>query len=699
MWEQVGAALTTLGVDEANVDRRGSTIRFAVAEGIPTFVTVEPALHGVDLFGAAKLEVTTVAGDGVTAGDTAASVYELNRSSALGRWLWFRDGVVGRVSSLVGYSDTLSFLPELLPHLLAVGAADAVRASRFAEGRWSASEPPPSGLVSQSEALQWIYDLVGHSGTRLPFSGQAQSENRLAEEAGLEIWYSAGDQFAVAEAAFADFGESGHHPSVFDAIDGHLDEHGARRTALANFMDVVENPAFGKGSLVGLRFPVGLPAPYNNYFGPQILNTVAGSQPVLGLGTWSADFSQAEQALPRYGSFVPAGIIAKLSDESRAELARSLVRDAVGQIRLCARVTDSMQMTANSEEVAPAVVERLRQHRAVNERLLRGWAAPRNVGADVVAFLADDMLRVDPEWSIRRPHRVDWLPHHQLQTITAEGVPSDEQAACTVRIATTVGSSISDGATFDRLNELNRKTCLTAVLSDSDGTISLHTSQAVDANNDWWLRHWLADVAVFHVAVSYDLAGATARGEMPGWETHAYEHPQSGARDEADGIVNAIHALRDHSTNYALNLGPNFLTAVTHLPNLTVIGEAPVGSDEPPNRLTAELEPRALPGTFRVDLTPEDHELLGRGIRVAVSPDIPTPVTTADVSEANFQLASSESGLWMPLVMENDGTLRSSTFVPACLTRGLEEDTVTALIGRLLLEGCWTIHDSALGRK
>lgn len=134
-WDVVKSTLEGLGVPAEGVEQRGDTIRFAVAEGLPTFLSVEPAAQGLDLYGLIRIEVTTVAAEATDFSDEVDRLLDLNLSSPAGRWVWNSNGDISRTASVVGRPEMLGFLPALLPGLTQLTVADSVRANRITEGR------------------------------------------------------------------------------------------------------------------------------------------------------------------------------------------------------------------------------------------------------------------------------------------------------------------------------------------------------------------------------------------------------------------------------------------------------------------------------------------------------------------------------------------------------------------------------------
>lgn len=709
-WEAVGAALASLEVDEKEIDRRGDTVRFALVEGFPTFITVEPAGSGLDLFGHVRIEVTSIAGDGVEFDDVAEELLRLNTTVALGRWLWFADGAVGRSSAVTGTPETLSFLPRLLPDLARLSAADAVRANRNTDGVWSPPAPPSGGGWSQSDSVQWLYTLIGHPTEAVPLSQIARREDEFFHQVGEDLWYSAGGEFSIAETVFADFGHEGENPGIEPVMLARFGSEDAPNTptVLARFTNVVENPAYGKGSMVGLELPSPLPESYG-WPGYQVLHSLSVGQPLLELGAWTIAFEE-RGPFPKYASFVPSAFVAGLGESEEEALADAMVRDALAQVRAAARAYEAMETQPAGEDLRAFVAGRVREHRVASDKLLRGGRAAPNVGAGAVAFLADDMLQIDREWSTRRFHEITWLPHHQMQVIAADcagGSPG--RAPGMLKLDTTVASASSAGEeTWTRINDFNAASCLASLVRLEDGSVNLLTSCVVDQENAWWLQQWLADLAVLHVAVSKDLAEAAAGGRIAGWEASPYELSELGMRPEPDRIIEAIEVLYEHSTATRTEFQSELYEAIeaTMSPQVSEMNSTGrVSEAQAPSNQRDAVKPRfllefaAARGLDRyvAELEEVDHSYLGPSLRLTVKPESPESTTVEAAATFNRALWGSDTGLLMPIVCDSDGAAVSSTVMAGCLTRGLATDQRAGLIVNLILAGSRSLR-SALER-
>lgn len=361
-WDVVGHALGDLGVDASTVEQRGNVLRFAVVEGHPSFIEVAPAPNRLDELGHVQLKITTLAGEGLEFDDVADALLELNRATALGRWVWYADGAVGRVSTVVGTPETLAFLPAVLPHLLALSAIESVRARSFND-RWSITDPPAGALWSRDEAVQLLYDVVGHEPVPLPLDAVAAHEAEQAGDRGGVAWYSAGGDFRIAETPFL---EAPPHP-----IDPDL-----HPSALVRFTPSIHDPVLGNGSRVTIELPEPAPSDYG-WGAIQPLNVLSADQGLLGLGAWTVDVGTDDRYFPRFASFVPAAIVATISDMDRATLSRALVLDAAGQVRFAARLYESIRRTPRGEHLGTELTALFAAELLDHERLLRGWAAPR----------------------------------------------------------------------------------------------------------------------------------------------------------------------------------------------------------------------------------------------------------------------------------------------------------------------------------
>lgn len=150
-------------------------------------------------------------------------------------------------------------------------------------------------------------------------------------------------------------------------------------------------------------------------------------------------------------------------------------------------------------------------------RLLGRSDEPFDWGADTVAYLADDMLQVDEEWSLRGERSVVWLPHHQRQWLRASAPFEDAGTIIgTVAIETTIASAPADSTTDERLNDFNLRTALATLVRSDEGQVVIHTSIPVHEQNMWWMPRWLADLAVLHLMEADTVAVDTAEGQLPG---------------------------------------------------------------------------------------------------------------------------------------------------------------------------------------
>ena len=688
-WGVVQSTLDDLGVSEDRVEQRGDTIRFAVAEGLPTFLSVEPASQGLDLYGFIRIEVTTVAAEVTDFNEEVERLLDLNLSSPSGRWVWNSNGDISRTASVFGHPEMLSFLPALLPGLTRLTVADSVRANRITEGRWTVSQAPTGGSWTQGDALQWLYALIGHQAVGLPVRAAIRHEYEAAREIGRDLWYSAGVGFQIAEAAFADFDDDGQDPTLRPV--GSTD---TLRTVLGSFEDIQENPHYGKGSLVGLRLPDPLPADYR-WPGSQSMNVLSRREPMQTLGGWSTKFEEDGRAFPQYASFIPSQMIAALTEDDRSGLALALARDALAQTRYAARLYRTLEANPAAQEVRTLLSAKLRPRRAAAARTLSGAGSPIDYGAETIAHLADDRLQVDKEWSIRDDHRVTWLPHHQMQTFAAEPVTLNDRTVQRVMIETSVGNYSGDAQGIDeRIDRFNASTSLTTLLRREDGDIVLHSSHPIHSGNAWWLREWLADVAVLQLVESDRLVGEVLDGRLEVWEVAAHEL-NGLRREEPDGIMSAIEVLAEHSDNYAGIFDEPMFVRFEDLLSSHLSGSRDhTSSGSTAHRYHVKIEDVAR--QFTACLEPARHQLLGPSLRVSIAASDPLPGSASDANRMNVEIAATDHGLWTPLVAQ-EGNLVATTLLPASATRGLDNEAVAGLVFNVVTGGVRTVIAAAGG--
>ncbi|MBA2577322.1 MAG: hypothetical protein H0V05_11895 [Euzebyaceae bacterium] len=183
-------------------------------------------------------------------------------------------------------------------------------------------------------------------------------------------------------------------------------------------------------------------------------------------------------------------------------------------------------------------------------RVLGRGEDPLEWGAETVAYIADEMLQIDAEWSIRGLREVVWLPHHQQQWIRASAPFEDAGIAIsTVSIETTVATALPGSLTDERLNDFNCRTALATFVRLEDDSVVVHSSIPVHEQNRWWMPRWLADLAVLHLVEADDAAVDAAQGKLPDWEAAAYEL-RGRPREEPDEIISAINILRQRSEEW-----------------------------------------------------------------------------------------------------------------------------------------------------
>jgi hypothetical protein len=690
-WEIVANALEDLGVPEDSIEVRGSTARFLWADQVSTFVTIDPGPGGLDLFGLVRVEVTSTAGEGVEYEVALDTLLELNQTSAVGRWVWFRDGVLSRRLSCLGDAVSLSWLRTTLPLLLRLSTADAIRGQRMSDGRWGWATSAERGVVSQTEALAWFADLVGaKQAGSLPLRRAAALEAERRRAAGEPDWFSAGGTWEFSEVPFADLADDGSPPEL---VPSGISPHGqAPPTAAVTTFESMQNPAFGVGSLLAIELPRALPESFG-WSGLQVLHALSGSQPVQELGAWGV----GPDGGVRYGAFLPSGLSGRLGDEEQLALARLAVRDVEAQVRLAVRVLGEMDTHSPDTGGDPIVIPIAHRAREAH-RLLGREEEPHEWGTDTVAYLADKMLQIDDEWSIRRQREVVWLPHHQQQWIRASAPFEDAGIAIsTVSVETTVASALPESPTDARMNDLNCGTALATFVRVEDDGVVIHSSIPIHEQNRWWMPRWLADLAVLHLVESDDLAVDASQEKLPGWTASVYEM-RGRPREEPDEIISAIGVLRRRSEEWSElydeamltflgeKLGAVSAAGPTTAESVYEAVKAGLTGSEPVAR-SVEGQWRRKGSTYSLDWRPSEewpplhvtveldveHAFLGPSVRVAVAETTPPEVSLTDVARWNSARARSPIGLWIPLVAIN-GRLAATTLVPACFVAGVRSD-------------------------
>lgn len=162
---------------------------------------------------------------------------------------------------------------------------------------------------------------------------------------------------------------------------------------------------------------------------------------------------------------------------------------------------------------------------------------------DIGLRLISDLYRklhVDDEWAVRRERGFTWWSFRLAQHVEAEPVLiRGGRPTCVVRIWTDVVNDVDpskDPAIM--VAPANMRATLSALVWDpARGTITDHCSYLVDDDNASTAQWILPVAALLQNSEAHSLAHSLA--ELVGGHPAASDHPISGARPEADELLNA----------------------------------------------------------------------------------------------------------------------------------------------------------------
>ncbi|MDX9735620.1 MAG: hypothetical protein RBU36_15920 [Thermoanaerobaculia bacterium] len=324
---------------------------------------------------------------------------------------------------------------------------------------------------------------------------------------------------------------------------------------------------------------------------------------------------------------------------------------------------------------------------------------PEDVGPEAVEELFD-LMKIDEEWSVRRPQGYSWWGHRHRQDVSAgPEVRSEGIVICRLQARTAM---VRDVPLSDRLEllvaTLNAHAALNAIVLDRAARRVFLSSHFVlhRGTLDWGLSLFASAVATQAVEAVL-LAGLYS--SMGFGELDETPHPLSGARPEPDEMLSVVEQVyapvgRQPSRFPASEFekigrsrkGPSVLTSASGAA-LTAefpftgstssalrfasrqAGEDPGGPETAPFQATAEAEhPRYGSGCL----------LLLRLPRGGITPEV---VNRLNLAEANGQFFGYGLGAWCV----SDETAVHACFLPSAAYRpGLLEAMMLDRAGRTL---------------
>ncbi|MDB2496380.1 hypothetical protein N9X25_04455 [Verrucomicrobiales bacterium] len=167
-------------------------------------------------------------------------------------------------------------------------------------------------------------------------------------------------------------------------------------------------------------------------------------------------------------------------------------------------------------------------------------------GIDILKWLHDEQLQIDPEWSVRGEEGFTWWPHRFAQRIEIADSKETEDSGHLdlVRVSTDVLEDVNlkeEG--LRRLNALALPfASLAAFFHDGETrTLQLVSSAWVHEGNRGWIEPILSVAATLQLHEAEGHASGLAR--FLDGKAHHSGHPESGLRESPDEITGIIEKL------------------------------------------------------------------------------------------------------------------------------------------------------------
>jgi hypothetical protein len=277
-----------------------------------------------------------------------------------------------------------------------------------------------------------------------------------------------------------------------------------------------------------------------------------------------------------------------------------------------------------------------------------------------------DSSRIDPKWTIVKDRGFTWWAHDLAQRVWSEpGVDDAGIEVFRAFAATDVVRGVTDPEVAGQaIDAWNARTVGSALVLDPDnGTVQSITSMwAHDQSRDWVARTFSV-VAAIQVAEMHEHAPTLA--SLLGGEAAVTAHPNGGAREEPDEMLDLLDMVKSAGAGPSQWAGPELVHALEQIRQMPGVGLAT--GDE--SGISVEVPYRQTSALIQMD-TRESHPELGSGmiVRISLPGDAgPGPVWAAmrNGQELESMTRSHFLGSWV-------GSAQVATFVsfyPSLLAR------------------------------
>lgn len=308
-------------------------------------------------------------------------------------------------------------------------------------------------------------------------------------------------------------------------------------------------------------------------------------------------------------------------------------------------------------------------------------------------------LKIDPEWSVRRPRGFTWWSYNLAQHIDASEPWQDEEFQLSgIRIVTDLATSVDAKRQPEQIvAAANMHGTLSSIVFDPAASTLKETCTAiVHQENIGWLSALLATAAIIQNDAAHREASvlADAVGGVPA----ASQHPTSGKREMPDGMLGVpeqvIMPAGKHKSDFAGELCAGLKDFVAGAQFLGFSGSEDFTCEVPftgttPVAVKVALgmpEARNRPETSLVRIFPDqEHPIYGHGARVTLF--VPMTFAAGQAARVANQLNRAEAvgatrtnllGAWCPDPTNSEGdTIAFNAFLPSWLAKpGVLENQV-----------------------
>ena len=310
---------------------------------------------------------------------------------------------------------------------------------------------------------------------------------------------------------------------------------------------------------------------------------------------------------------------------------------------------------------------------------------PKDVGPEVIDYLFRS-LQIDPKWSIREARKFTWWGHRLAQRVWADSVRMD-QAYGIVRVhaETDLLKEVTENQrAVERVSAFNAfgASMSAYVFQPQNQRVKMHCSALFHLENAQWLG------ALFSAALAIQAADAHIKLDGAAGLLRASpdesQHPVSGARKEADDMLNVIETLFAPQGRGPSSFGKDdFASALAMKPSPWVLAN---GDD---SGVTAEFPfPGCMPPTALLKVSAEErHPQLGSGAFFMLK--LPVNLRGVNGEELANKLNCAEAAEWTHChyfggwCKDPDDNLAFVSFIPSTLRRsGLLESLLSSMANR-----------------